>query len=96
MNLLIKNKNTGETIHHSLDVTSCLGWSSENSYCYNNKGYKILSIPQLYLRVQGNNIDCNFIIKKVIKRGDIIIIIGEKENIEYKLSFKKEEYNWSF
>lgn len=93
MNLLIKNKNTGETIHHSLDVTSCLEWSSENSYCYNNKGCKILSIPQLYLRVQENNIDCNFIIKKVIRRGDIIIIIGEKENIEYKLSFKVEEYN---
>ena len=93
MNLLIKNKNTGETIHYSLDATSCLGWLSENSYCYNNKGYKILSIPQLYLRVQGNNIDCNFIIKKVIKREDIIIIIGEKENIEYKLSFKKEERN---
>ena len=93
MNLLIKNKNTGETIHHSLDVTSSSSWFSENSYCYNNKGYKILSIPQLYLRVQGNNIDYNFIIKKVIRRGDIIIILGEKENIEYKLSFKKEEYN---
>ena len=93
MNLLIKNKNTGETIHHSLAVTSCLGWFPENSYCYNNKGYKILSIPQLYLRVQENNIYCKFIVKKVIRRGDIIIIIGEKENIEYKLSFKKEEYN---
>lgn len=93
MNLLIKNKNTGETIHHSLDVNPCLNCSSETVYCYNNKGCKILSIPQLYLRVQGNNIDCNFIIKKVIRRGDIIIIIGEKENIEYKLSFKKEEYN---
>lgn len=93
MNLLIKNKNTGEIIHYSLDATSCLKWFSENSYCYNNKGYKILSMPQLYLRVQGNNIDCNFIIKKVIKRENIIIIIGEKENIEYKLSFKKEKYN---
>ena len=93
MNLMIKNKNTGEIIHHSLDASSCSSWFSENSYCYNNKGYKILSMPQLYLRVQGNNIDCNFIIKKVIKRGDIIIIIGEKDNIEYKLSFKREEYN---
>ena len=93
MNLMIKNKNTGETVHHSLDATSCSSWFSENSYCYNNKGYKILSMPQLYLRVQGNNIDCKFIIKKVIRRRDIIIIIGEKDNIEYKLSFKKEEYN---
>ena len=95
MNLLIKNKNTGETIHHSLDVNSYLDSYSENSYCYNNKGYKILSIPQLYLRIKRNNTDYNFIIKKVIRRGDIIIIIGEKENIEYKLSFKKEESSWS-
>ena len=95
MNLLIKNKNTGETIHHSLDVTSCFGWSSEDTYCYNNKGYKILSIPQLYLKEQGKNRECKFISKKVIRRGDIIIIIGKKGNIEYKLSFKKEESNWS-
>ena len=89
MNLLIKNKNTGETIH-SLDISPHLEWSSENIYCYTNKGYKILSTPQLYLKIRGKNIDCNFIVKEVIKRGDIIIITGEKENIEYKLSFKGE------
>lgn len=95
MNLLIKNKNTGETIHHSLGVNSYLDGYSETVYCYNNEGRKILSISQLYARVQGKNIDCNFIVKEVIKRGDIIIIIGKKGNIEYKLSFKKEESNWS-
>lgn len=92
MKLLIKNKNTRETIH-SLDVNPCLDWSSENTYCYTNKGCKILSVPRLYLKVRGNNIDYNFIVKEVIRRGNIIIIIGEKENVEYKLSFKMEEYN---
>lgn len=91
MNLLIENKNTGEIIH-SLDVKdSRLASFTDNVCCYSNKGYKILSMPQLYIRIQGNNVDCNFIVNKVIEKRDIIIIIGEKEGIKYKLSFKKEE-----
>lgn len=91
MNLFIENKNIGEIIC-SLNVKdSCLQSFTDNIYCYNNRGYKILSMPQLYIRVHGSNIDCNFILREVIRKGDIIIIIGEKDGIKYKLSFKKGE-----
>ena len=95
MNLLINNKNTGEIIH-SLDVGNFdLEPFTDNRYCYNDKGYKILSMPQLYARVRSGNIDCNFVVKEVIKEEDNVTVIGEKENKKYKLSFKMKEYNCS-